>query len=153
MLEALSGWLGRTCFSSDIQRLGWVVPALQSVHILAIAALVGATLSYSLHELGLVARDLDAEAVARRYLPFVWWSLPVLLASGALLITAEPARSLLNPVFALKMALLVCAVVLTLVSRLGSPGTALRKSLASANLLCWAGVIVAGRLIAYVEAP
>ena len=43
--------------------------------------------------------------MSSRFLPLVWWSLPVLLATGAIMIIGEPARSLKNPAFQLKMTL------------------------------------------------
>jgi hypothetical protein len=159
-LQHFCDWLQGTCFSAGIQERSWAVPALQSVHIVAIAALFGATLAYSLHALGVSARDQSTAHVAARHLPIVWGSLPILLASGALLIAAEPARSLLNPVFAIKMALLLVASGLTLYPQWSArrdpsfwdQHTRLVKGLAGSTLAVWVGVIIAGRLIAYVEA-
>jgi hypothetical protein len=163
MLQAIQrfcDWLQGTCFSAGIQTRSWAVPALQSVHIVAIAALFGASLAYSLHVLGLSARDQATPHVASRQLPIVWAALPVLLVSGALLIAAEPARSLLNPVFAIKMGLLLLASGLTLYPQLSARRDPqfwvrrqrLARGLAGSTLALWVGVIIAGRLIAYVEA-
>ncbi|MET0287135.1 MAG: DUF6644 family protein [Polyangiales bacterium] len=158
-IQRFCDWLQGTCFSVGLQTRTWVVPALQSVHIVAIAALIGASLAYSLHVLGFSARDQPTPSVAARHLPIVWGALPVLLVSGALLVAAEPARSLLNPVFAIKMGLLLIASALTLYPQLSarrSPAfwerKPLLKGLAGSTLALWVGVIVAGRLIAYVEA-
>ena len=51
--------------------------------------------------------------VSSRFLPFVWWPLLILFATGAIMIIGEPARSLKNPAFQLKMILLVAALVVT----------------------------------------
>lgn len=158
-IQHFCDWLQGTCFSVGLQTRTWVVPALQSVHIVAIAALIGASLAYSLHVLGLSARDQPTANVAARHLPIVWGALPILLASGALLIVAEPARSLLNPVFAIKMVLLLFASGLTLYPQLSArrdpsfweARTRLLKGLAGSTLGLWVAVIVAGRFIAYVE--
>lgn len=157
-LQRFCDWLQGTCFSVGLQTRTWVVPALQSVHIVAIAALFGASLAYSLHVLGVSARDQPTAGVARRHLPIIWGSLPILLVTGALLIAAEPARSLLNPVFAIKMVLLLLASSLTLYPQLAArrdPAFYEKrwlKGLAGSTLALWIGIIIAGRLIAYVEA-
>lgn len=45
--------------------------------------------------------------------PVVWGAVLVLLATGAVMIAAEPARSLLNAAFQLKMTMLLAALALT----------------------------------------
>jgi hypothetical protein len=155
-------WLQLSPLSVAIQSVEWVVPAVQTAHILAIAALFGSSLLFALRLLGASGGDLSEQWTARRYLPVVWWSLPVLLVSGAVLIIAEPARSLLNAAFQLKLVLTVFAVGVLVV--LGRPlareadfwaGSARRRGLArSLSLLSlglWLAVITAGRFIAYVQ--
>jgi hypothetical protein len=163
LLDHLSVWLSETSLSVTLQSTGWLVPAIQSVHILSIAALIGAALALTLHVLGAGGRDLAPGDAAARFLPVIWWALPILLVSGVLLIVAEPARSLKNPMFGLKMALLLGATVLTLGYQLAlrrdptfwsasRARTWLRRSLALLSLLLWTGVILSGRWIAYVQA-
>jgi len=90
----------------------------------------------------------------------IWWAMPVLLASGAVMIIGEPARSLQNPVFQLKMLLVVTALALTgtLHVRLdrdpawgesGHIGRAAALWTAAASLALWTGIVFAGRWIAY----
>jgi hypothetical protein len=112
--------------------------------------------------LGVRATDQPVVALTRRFLPFIWWPLPVLLATGAVLIIAEPARALENPVFVLKMSLLLAAAAVTLACQLPlrrDPGfwevsSGRRRAgqlLAGASLPLWIGIIFAGRWIAYVQ--
>jgi len=156
-------WLAATPLSVGIQSVSWLIPAVQTVHILAIAALIGASLAVSLHLLGVSARTESSRNVAARYLPIVWWALPILLVSGAVLIIAEPARSLTNPILAIKMGLLLFASITTLSFQLplqrdgefwlSTPARVFAaKSLAVLSFSLWVGVIFAGRWIAYVEA-
>ena len=81
---------------------------------------------------------------------------------GTVLIIAEPARALQNPLFFLKMGLLVVAVCITLACAIP-----LRKNagfwelsqarrrgaqvIAALSLPFWVGIVFAGRWIAYVE--
>jgi hypothetical protein len=107
-------------------------------------------------------RDESPGAAARRLLPFIWWPLPVLLVTGALLITAEPARSLENPSFTIKMSLLAAAIVLTFlcqrryvtmaaIHRSPRLGGMAARGLGVASIAVWVGIVVAGRWIAYTQ--
>jgi FtsH-binding integral membrane protein len=85
----------------------------------------------------------------------IWWLLLILLATGALLITAEPGRTISNPAFYAKMIMLAVVIVLTLwlaasARRVEKP-TGLQLTVAVVALLLWMGIIFCGRFIAYVE--
>jgi hypothetical protein len=132
------------------------------VHIVAVAAVVTSALMIDLRLFGIRWQDQAVAAVTQRFAPFLWWSLPVLLVTGALLIVAEPARALQNPVFFLKMALLIGAICMTLACQIP-----MRKDpefweisqgrrrggqvMAALSLPFWIGIVFAGRWIAYVQ--
>ncbi len=160
LLKAFSDWLGATALSHSIQVAGWIIPALQTIHILSIASLFTSAVLVDLRFWRLFERDLSLKTVAARFLPVIWPVLLILLTSGALLIIAEPRRSLLNFTFYLKMMLLASAILLTALIQwsLAIDPTFWDKSRArsiagrlvgAASILIWAGVIVAGRWIAY----
>ena len=103
-------------------------------------------------------------AVVKRYLPWMWRALGVLLLSGLVLVWGEPDRSLVNQVFWLKMGMVVVAFVLTVLFRkpLLDPDfdaqsfdaqSAARawsiKPLAWLSLSIWIAVVCGGRWIAY----
>ena len=155
-------WLGATALSHAIQTAGWVIPTLQTIHILGIAVLFFSAIIVDLRLWRVLQRDVPLRDVARRFLPVIWLVLLILLLTGSLLIIGEPRRSLLNTTFYLKMTLLAFAVVLTV---------ALQWSLSSApefwerdrgrrigarfaatlSILVWCGIIFAGRWIAYTQ--
>jgi uncharacterized membrane protein len=161
-LDAFCAWLAATPLSQTIQTTDWIVPAVQTVHIIAVAAVMSSVLMIDLRLIGLGARDQSIAAVARRFLPFIWWPLPILLLSGATLIIAEPARSLQNPVFLLKMVLLVLAVAITLLCQLplrkdaafwelSAARRRVARLIALLSLPLWVCIIFAGRWIAYAQ--
>jgi hypothetical protein len=161
-LEAFCNWLAATSLSQAIQTVSWIIPAVQTIHILAVAAVVTSALMIDLRLLGIRGMDQSVAGVARRFLPFIWWPLPVLLATGAILIIGEPARALKNPVFALKMGLLLVAAGMTWGWQLplrrnpafweSSAGRQrLARLIAVASMPLWAAIICAGRWIAYVQ--
>ena len=135
-------WLEQTPASQAIQDTSWVVPSVQSVHILAVAAVMASVLMLDLRFAGLAWREQPVPQVRARFAPVIWWALPVLLATGAVMITGEPARSLANPVFQIKMLLLIAAIVVTLLPYAN-------RAVAAVSLILWIGVVFAGRWIAY----
>jgi hypothetical protein len=153
-------WLEQTDPSQFIQKAGWVVPSVQTVHILAISAVAGSALILNLRLMGVLCTGQSLQSVAKRFAPVIWWSLPVLLATGTILTIGEPGRELLNPMFRIKMVLILGAMTLlaffqTRLSRDprrfdGAAGRGAAFAIALASLLLWTGVVIAGRLIAYV---
>jgi uncharacterized membrane protein SirB2 len=153
---AVIDWLTATPLSQAIQTTSWAIPGIQVVHILCLATLFALALNLSLRIAG---RGLAAESLASlagRFVPAIWVCLGLLLLSGALLILAEPFRTITNPVFYLKMSLLIVAVALTLwlasvARRQPAKPTTVHVAAAALSMLVWAGIIVAGRYIAYVD--
>ena len=155
-LHAFSEWLSATAFSQKIQITSWAIPGIQTVHLLAIAALFAAALVVALRIGGRGLASEPLPSVARRFGRAIWMLLVVLLLSGSLLIVAEPGRTITNPVFYLKMTMVVLACVITIwlanVARreLERPA-AIHVAAAAFTMILWTGVIFAGRFIAYVE--
>ncbi len=89
-------------------------------------------------------------------MPAIWIFVAALLVTGALLIIAEPSRSLPKPVFYIKMALIVLALIMTSAiagrarraQRAGAVAP-VSKAIAVVYMLVWCSIIVAGRMIAY----
>ena len=162
-LSEFSKWLAATPLSHIIQTTKWVIPALQTVHILSVAVVFSSAILVDLRLWRLLNRDVPLPEVARRFLPTIWPVLLVLLITGSLLIIGEPKRSLLNSAFYLKMALLAVAIVLTAWlqwSLSSSPnfwdknrGRRMAGQLAATlSILVWCGILFAGRWIAYTQA-
>ena len=157
-----SNWLAQTPLSHAIQATGWVIPTLQTMHILGVGLLFTSAVLVDLRVLRLLQREIPLGAVVNRFLPVIWPLLLFLLVTGSLLIVGEPRRSLLNVTFLLKMTLLAIAILLTVVLRrlIASSQTAHESDrvrrvtgqiVASASLLVWCGIIFAGRWIAYTQ--
>jgi hypothetical protein len=162
-LSELAKWLAATPLSHTIQSTGWIIPSLQTIHILGVAVVFSSAILVDLRVWRLLQRDEPLPEVARRFLPTIWPVLLILLVTGSLLIVGEPRRSLLNLTFYLKMSLLAVAIMLT---------AGLQRSIASSpnfwdknrgreiawrfaatlSILIWCGILFAGRWIAYTQA-
>lgn len=163
----VSRWLAATQLSHTIQTVTWVIPAVQTIHILGVAAAFSSAVLVNLRIFGLFERAEPLRDVIRRFLPPIWPILVVLLLTGSILIVGEPRRSLVNSIFYIKMTLLLAAITLTAILQawLAAPSSQASgdpwekdrirrmagRALAALSLLVWCGILFAGRWIAYTQ--
>lgn len=151
-MQGFNEWLTSTALSQAIQTHFWVIPTLQIIHILFLAVLFTTSMLLTLRVFNAAWREESAGVLANRYSRVLWTCIPALLLTGALLITAEPGRTLTNISFYAKMIMLAVALVLTITiisaARRSTLGGA-HRGMAVVTLLLWAAIIVAGRYIAY----
>lgn len=152
-LQGLSDSIDGTVINQAIVSNFWVIPLLQTVHILALAAAFGALLMTMLRIQGWAGAGMTMAETSRRYLPWLRWGMVALLASGLCLILGEPARELLNPIFWIKMALVVALVAIAVVfrKRVLQANTIDGAAKAGSLLLIvlWCVIVLCGRWIAY----
>lgn len=159
---AFSQWLAATPASAFVQNLLWVIPAVQTLHILSLALLLSSVGALALASFGRLGRSVPLSKLAHRFAPWIWGALVVLLATGTILIVGEPERELINWAFWIKIPLLVVTAVLTAVyltylgrhQRFGGDDIAIQtraRAPAAALMVLWCLVIVFGRLIAYAQ--
>jgi hypothetical protein len=160
-LNSFAEWLSTTVPSVFIQtHESWMIPVIQSLHITGIGLAVGSALMMTLRLLGWVGTDQSLQNTQRRYGPWLTGALYLLLASGALLILAEPIRELITFSFWLKMACVATMVVVFALFQRSvrqhgerwEHSLARRPAVRAAALLTfvlWGCIIVLGRLIAY----
>jgi hypothetical protein len=162
-LRAFGEWLALTKLSETIQNVSWIIPTVQTIHIICVAIVISATFLVDLRILGLFSRSQPLAALSSRFLTWIWWALIVLLVTGSLLIIGEPGRSITNPAFFAKMIMLLVVASLTAVLQRPltadagywevSSGRAITaKGIAILSLLLWSCIVFAGRWIAYVTA-
>jgi uncharacterized membrane protein len=157
-IPAFCDWLSNTSLSQAIQNHNWVIPSVQSVHILAIATVMASIVMLDARLLGVNGRTQTVPDVAHRFLPWVWCAVCVLAASGAILIIGEPARELESQVFWFKMSMLICVLLLTAVIQFGAfhresfweKRRVLACLTAVVSLGLWVTIVAAGRWIAYM---
>ena len=106
-LHRFGEWLAGTPLSNTIQNVSWIIPTIQTIHIICVAIVISATFLVDLRILGMFARSQTLASLSDRFLTWIWWALIVLLVTGSLLLTGEPGRSITNPAFFAKMIMLV----------------------------------------------
>lgn len=153
-LDPFLAWVESTALSQ------WVVgspsmfafPGILTLHAIGMGFAVGISAALDLRILG-VAPNVPLGEL-RRFMPILWAGFWLNAVSGVLLLIGYPTKALTNPVFYLKLTLIgVAMTLLVRISRLvfatNSPITSRLRNLAIASLVCWAGAITAGRLLAY----
>src|SRR5215831_8288858 len=90
-------------------------PAVQTVHILSIAVIMGSIVMINLRVLGLAVPSQSPTEMVRRLMPWMWVALVLLFFSGAMFVVTRPARYFNNPVFLTKFSLLLPAIILSAV--------------------------------------
>lgn len=137
-------------------------PIVQTVHLMAIAAVMGSIVLVDLRVLGLALRSQPTPDLVARVMPWMWCALPLHLTSGLVFVVARPLRYFLNPVFGFKFVFMLPALVLAFIFQMAlrrdqsfweqsGSRRALAKLVATLSLLCWIGVVFAGRFIAYAD--
>ena len=154
-------WLSTTLPSVFIQNHEvWMIPVIQSLHIIGIGIAVGSALMMTLRVLGWVGMDQTVLATQRRFGPWLTGALCLLLASGGLLIVAEPVRELVTLSFWLKMVLVAGLTALAAAFQVSvrrddqqwEQALVRRRSVRLTALLIFlmlGCIILLGRLIAY----
>jgi len=157
-VESFAAWLQATPASNAIKTVGWVIPLLQSIHILTIGVVFVSCLMIALRVLAVMRTDEPAGAVWRRFAPWMWSGLAVMAATGATLVVGEPEREFSAISFWMKMALVAIGVVGTalygrsLKAAAGGAPAEFRRSMKAASILIvvvWIAVVFLGRAIAY----
>lgn len=147
-------WAERSALTTLMHDQLWIYPVMLTLHAIGLAFAAGVSAAIDLRVLGAaVALPLTA---MRRTLPVVYVALAVNAISGIALVFNDPGRTLVDPVFYIKLTFLAFALVTLYAMRgsvfdgRGEPHAIARgKILASVSLLFWLGTIVTGRLLPY----
>jgi hypothetical protein len=151
-------WLQTTGYSQWVRESwGWALAL--TVHAFGNAVVVGLVLIMAMRLFGLF-RTIPYTSLPKLF-PFIWVAICFQVASGFTLWMSKPGRYVRDPVFDIKFSLVVIGVILLVyfqrtitrqspewqsAGRVTSSGL----RLAGAAALCWAFVIIMGRLTAYL---
>lgn len=160
-MKQFAEWLSTTSLSVFIQdHNAWTIPAIQSVHIVGIALVLGSVFMIDLRILGWAGTDQTLRQTTNRFGPWLTGALWLMLITGLLMVVGEPVRELVTFSFWAKMALVVVGTLIALIfmrtlrkqeghweKTLVHRGSI--KFMAIFTFLVWACIIILGRLIAY----
>ena len=159
-MNRFAEWLTKTSPSHAFRvHESWLIPGVQSIHIIGIAIIMGSVLMIVLRILGRAGTDQSLRQTADRFGPWLIGGLCLQLATGIVLIIAEPVRELVNFSFWTKMVFVAVGTLLSGIFLAALPKHEQKcetlanrgsiKSLAILTLLIFLCIIALGRLIAY----
>jgi hypothetical protein len=146
-------WLQRTPVTDTLQNSRVLLPAIETLHLIGLALLVGTVLAVDLNLLGIAMLRQPASRIARELRWLTWAGLATLLATGPLLLAADAEKISMNRIFPVKMAILVMAIVFhfTIYRKAARgaypPGSVQAKVAGGFSLLLWVGTGFAAKLM------
>jgi hypothetical protein len=154
-------WLESTAPAVAISESSWLFPGIESVHVLAIALVVGSITMVDLRLLNINLRDRPVGELIAEVLPWTWASFAVAVCSGALLFSSNATHYWGIAPFRAKMLLLALAGINMLMFHATMhrsvdlwgrrPATPLvAKISGGVSLGLWIGVVTLGRWIGFV---
>lgn len=157
-VHSFAGWLEETPVSHSIKDVNWVIPLIQSIHIVMIGVVFVSCLMIAMRVLGRMRADEPFAVVWGRFAPWMWTGLCVMGVTGLTLVLGEPVREFTALSFWLKMGMVALGVASTaiygrslrhvvLVPSGQFPVTAKLASVLIVAL--WLAIIFLGRAIAY----
>jgi hypothetical protein len=161
-LPHLCQWLHDSTIGTSIRESTYAFPVIETVHVLGITLLVGTIAVVDLRLLGILFKREKVSSIVRQVLPLTWSGFVVMFVSGVLLFWSEAEKAYVNPIFRIKLLLLLLVGLNPLIfhstiyrrvtawdDALVAPRQARLTAILSLTL--WSATIVAGRAIAYVH--
>ena len=150
-------WFDASWMGAVVRDSRWVFPAIEAVHIVALALLFGAILLLNLRLLGLTMTSKPVARLAQDLAPWVLCSLIIILASGVLLFASEALKAYASVPFQVKMLFLFAAMIFhyTIYRWVTKADEAQlspfwSKLAAVISILLWLGVGIGGRGIGFL---
>lgn len=159
-LYPFAEWLQDSAGSVALRESLLVYPLVESTHVLIITLFFGLIAFWDMRLLGLTLRRVPVSEIGDRLLPWAVAGFVVSVISGTLLVVSSPVRITHNIFFRVKVVMLILAGLNVWLFHTGVYRKVATWDLAVVapiwarwagfwSLLLWAGVIVAGRMIAY----
>jgi hypothetical protein len=154
-------WLEARPSSIALRESIWVYPIVETGHVLGLCLFLGLTLLLDLRLLGLAFRRISVTEMTERLLPWMTAGFVFMVITGLLLLYSDPIRFFGNIFFQVKVVMLALAGLNAFLFHRSAAyrsrerwehegSTPARARLSAAiSLALWAGIVVAGRMIAY----
>lgn len=154
---AILSWLHETYVATLVREHGLVFPVLESLHVLAIALLLGAIAIVDLHLMG-ARLPVFVSPPIEELLLLTWVAFTCAVLTGGAMFSADPVIYFNNGPFRIKVLLIVLAAVNALAFHMigyrsmrqrGRPVFASRLA-GAVSLTLWVAIVACGRWIGFV---
>src|SRR5882757_169974 len=159
-IVSIAKWIEATGPARAIAQSTWMFPAAETVHVIAIALVVGSIAILDLRLLGVSWKSRPVTDVAGDVLPVTWACFAVAAIAGSLMFISAAVKYATDLPFQLKMLLLLLASANMLVfhhftySRVedwdrDAPPPRAAKVAAGLSLAFWIAVVTCGRMVSF----
>jgi len=155
-LEGLQAW----SWAVFVHKTPWAFTTVEVVHVFAVSLVLGTIAIVDLRLLGLASTKRPFAELSRRVLPFTWAAFVLAVIAGLVLFTTRATEYFVNPVFWIKMVLIIVAGINMMIFEFITvrdvqkwnlnPTPPARARLAGGiSIGCWVLILVSGRLIGF----
>ena len=163
-MSAFLTWLENVWLSALIRESALAFPIVETIHVIALALVVGSIAIVDLRLLGLASTDRTVSQLCREVLSWTWGAFVLAVITGVLMFASHANEYFANTAFQVKILLLLAAGINMLAFQLVTyRGVAqwdrdarlpLPARIAGAiSLTCWIGVVFFGRWIGFTMTP
>ena len=157
----LLSWLEATPLAVFISESDWAFPAIEAVHVIALALVIGTIAIVDLRLLGVASAHRAYTELSKEVLPCTWTAFAVAVITGTLMFISHPVTYFENTAFRIKILLLLLAGANMLVfgirhvARRCAMGSHAAKTplagkiAATLSLVFWVAVVFFGRRIGF----
>jgi hypothetical protein len=157
---ALLTWMEATRLAEFMRESEWAFPAVESVHVIALALVIGTIAIVDLRLLGLASTNRAYSELAGQVLPWTWGAFVLAAISGALMFIGQPRAYFDNVAFRIKFVLMLLTGINMLTFQLltsrgaaewdREPAAPLAGRIAATlSLVFWIAIVFFGRRIGF----
>jgi hypothetical protein len=147
-LVPLLVWTRDMPVAVTIRHSSWMLPAIESAHLLAYAGVVGTAIAIDFRILNIGPRHQTAARIAAQLAPWTGVSVALSVITGALMFSYKPFQFAANGALPYKLSLAVTAILFHYAVLLravrSEPPKSSAKFIAACSLVLWLAVALAG---------
>lgn len=154
-------WIKGTSLATSISESTWLFPTIETVHVLALALVVGSIALVDLRLLGISGRNRPVSRTLAEMLPWTWIGFAVAALSGSLMFASAATRYAGNVFFLTKLTALGLAGLNMVFFHLAIHRSVARwdhqarppfaaRMTGALSLALWTGIVTLGRWVGFV---
>ena len=159
-IMGIARWIQATAPAQAISQSAWMFPAAETIHVIAIALVVGSIAVLDLRLLGVSWTRRPITEIAQEVLPWTWSCFGIAAVAGTVMFISAAGKYIIDVPFQLKFVLMFLAGVnMAVFHRFtysnvalwdhGVPPPRAAKIAAALSLAFWVGVVTCGRLVSF----
>ncbi|HLZ97412.1 MAG TPA: DUF6644 family protein [Steroidobacteraceae bacterium] len=159
LLATIEAWPISAAMRGELPGTEWLFPIVETLHVMALALVVGSIAMMDLRLLGIASRSSAVSRLSNEVLPWTWTAWTAAAVFGTLMFMAKAETYWGNLQFRLKFACMALAALNMLIFHFGvnrevarwdEGETPMSAKIAGAlSLLLWIGVVFFGRWVGF----